>query len=60
MIFRLPGDDGERKAAHDDPLTIEHLEKKLHEEEEDEREERDDDGVEEVGNEMDEKEMGKW
>ena len=55
----MPGDDGERKAAHDDPLTIEHLEKKLHEEEEDEREERDDDGVEEVGNEMDEKEMGK-
>ena len=51
-IFCLPGDDGESKGAHDDPLAIEHLEEKLHEEEE-----GDDVGVEEVGEEIDEKEM---
>ena len=35
MVFCLPGDDGERKAAHDDPLAIEHLQERLDEEEED-------------------------
>ena len=26
----MPGDDGESKGAHDDPLAIEHLEERLH------------------------------
>ena len=43
MIFRLPGDDGERKAAHDDPLAIEHLEDGGEEENDDEE------GGEEMG-----------
>ena len=29
----MPGDDGESKGAHDDPLAIEHLEERLHKEE---------------------------
>ena len=33
MVFCLPGDDGESKGAHDDPLAIEHLEERLHKEE---------------------------
>ena len=30
MVFGLPGDDGESKGAHDDPLAIEHLQERLH------------------------------
>ena len=30
MVFCLPGDDGESKGAHDDPLAIEHLQERLH------------------------------
>ena len=30
MVFCLPGDDGESKRAHDDPLAIEHLQERLH------------------------------
>ena len=48
MVSCLPGNDGESKGAHDDPLAIDHLQQRLQEEE------QGDDGVEEV----DEEEMG--
>ena len=51
----MPGDDGESKGAHDEPLAIEHLEERhLDKEREDTKEKK-----EEVGKEADEKDMGK-
>ena len=55
MVSCLPGDDGESKGAHDDPLAIDHLQQRLHGEEE---EEEGGDSVEEVDEEGDLKEMG--
>ena len=49
----LPDNDGERKAAHDNPLAIEHLEERRHKQEETKEKK------EEVGKELDEKNMGK-
>ena len=48
MFFLLPGDNGESKGAHDDPLAIEHLGEKLHEGEDGDSDEKevDDEGVE--------------
>ena len=54
MVSCLPGDDGESKGAHDDPLAIDHLQQRLHGEEEEEG----GDSVEEVDEEGDLKEMG--
>ena len=48
MVFCLPGDDGESKGAHDDPLAIEHLQERLHEGKEG------DGGVDDVDEEEDE------
>ena len=36
MVSCFPGDDGESKGAHDDPLAIDHLQQRLHGEEEEE------------------------
>ena len=51
----MPDDDGERKAAHDNPLAIEHLEERRLDKEREETKEK----KEEVGKEADEKDMGK-
>ena len=47
----MPDNDGERKAAHDNPLAIEHLEERRHKPEETKEKK------EEVGKEVDEKDM---
>ena len=51
----MPDNDGERKAAHDNPLAIEHLEERRLDKEREETKEK----KEEVGKELDEKDMGK-
>ena len=57
MVSCLPGDDGESKGAHDDPLAIDHLEQRLHGEEDDGDDVDEGDGVEEVDEDEGEKEM---
>ena len=51
----MPDNDGERKAAHDNPLAIEHLEERRLDKEREKTNEK----KEEVGKEADEKDMGK-